>query len=450
MAQPYNGMTPESVAYGRRYGGALMQQGTDASPVGHWTQALARVLQGGVGGYEVGTADAAERQGKKAVADTWQQGLQRGQPIKAIAASLMGNPWGQEQGQSLASQALQTEASQGFQRSQQDRQFAQQMKMQQGSQAHAERMAALQEQLQLRMLRAKSDMERQQLTEKAKALGLITEAPTQPSAPVNGYVNNDPARPMGSEPPAPPQPPQPAPQPVAPQASAPPDPYQGLVNPAIPRAQSEAERKQKAAQALMLGDEKGAVKILAKDDDPKEYQTKDAIWAERMGRAEITMRGNIGAPDNPTYNPGRTLNRFWPDNAWFGNSETWRNYQAGAREWIAALLRKDTGAAVTQNEWDLYFPTYFPQPGDSAEVQKQKLERRVAEARKLRASSGGFFERMAPNFDQEMGQRIREQDTRRGLGGAPRASGPQPGAVEQGFRFKGGDPSRPENWEKVQ
>jgi hypothetical protein len=393
MAQPYNGMTPESVAYGRKYGGGLMQQGTDASPVGHWTQALARVLQGGVGGYEVGTADAAEREGKKGVADTWQQGLKNGLPIKSIAASLMGNPWGQEQGQSLASQALQTEASQGFQRSQQYRQFAQQMKMQQGSQAHAERMAGLQQQFQMKMLQAKSDMERQQLTEKAKALGLITDAPPQPPAPVQ---QSHPA----AQPPVNPA-----------------DPYQGLVNPAIPRAQSEAERKQKAAQAIMLGDEKGAVKILNKDEDPKEYQTKDAIWAERMGRAEVQLRGNVGPPDNPTYNPGRKANAWWPDTGFVANmtnSETFKNYQAGAREWIAALLRKDTGAAVTNTEWELYFPTYFPQPGDSAEVQKQKLERRVAEARKLRASSGGFFERMAPGFDAEMTQRMREQDARRG------------------------------------
>jgi|GEM_PF-6392083 len=141
--------TPETVASQRKFGTGLMQAGTDASAVGHWTQALARVLQGGVGGYTVGQANEGERQGKQAVADTWQQGLQRGQPIKAIAASLMGNPWGQEQGQSLASQALQTEASQGFQRSQQDRQFAQQMKMQQGSQAHSERMARLTNQLQI-------------------------------------------------------------------------------------------------------------------------------------------------------------------------------------------------------------------------------------------------------------------------------------------------------------
>lgn len=31
----------------------------------------------------------------------------------------------------------------------------------------------------------------------------------------------------------------------------------------------------------------------------------------------------------------------------------------------------------------------------------------------------------------------------------PTAGGPQPGQIEDGYRFKGGDPARPENWEPV-
>lgn len=310
-----------------------------------------------------------------------------------------------------------------------------------GSNAQAERMVRLQHELQLKLMSAKNDAERQQLVERARALGLTSEGPA-PSGPVNGYVNNDPARPVGAEPSAPAV----APIQYSPQPSIPPDPYQGLVNPAIPRSQADAERKQKAGQALLLGDEKGAVKILNKDDDPKEYQTKDAIWAERMARAEIQLRGNIGPPDNPTYNPGRKANAWWPDSGFVANmtnSETFRNYQAGAREWIAALLRKDTGAAVTNTEWELYFPTYFPQPGDSAEVQKQKLERRVAEARKLRASSGGFFERMAPNFDAEMSQRMREQNERLPQRPGQASGGPAPVRVtspEEARRLPSGTP----------
>ena len=34
--------------------------------------------------------------------------------------------------------------------------------------------------------------------------------------------------------------------------------------------------------------------------------------------------------------------------------------------------------------------------------------------------------------------------------GAPAAAAPQPGTVEQGHRFKGGNPADPANWERVQ
>lgn len=38
-----------------------MQQGSDVSPVRHWTQALARALQGGMGGYMAGQAEAEDK-----------------------------------------------------------------------------------------------------------------------------------------------------------------------------------------------------------------------------------------------------------------------------------------------------------------------------------------------------------------------------------------------------
>ena len=51
-------------------------------------------------------------------------------------------------------------------------------------------------------------------------------------------------------------------------------------------------------------------------------------------------------------------------------------------EFLQAILRKDTGAAITEPEQALYGVTYLPQPGDSEAVlaQKQQARRRAIEA----------------------------------------------------------------------
>lgn len=71
-----------------------------------------------------------------------------------------------------------------------------------------------------------------------------------------------------------------------------------------------------------------------------------------------------------------------------GNYMVSPEFQQGnqaASEWLAAILRKDTGAAITKNEFDLYGPMYIPQPGDTPEVlqQKQAARKRAEEAMRL-------------------------------------------------------------------
>jgi hypothetical protein len=75
----------------------------------------------------------------------------------------------------------------------------------------------------------------------------------------------------------------------------------------------------------------------------------------------------------------------------FGNSLVSEDYQRGKRdadEWITALLRKDTGAAVTEQEWKLYGPIYIPQPGDGPGTLKDKAEARQRAAEGMKKGLG--------------------------------------------------------------
>ncbi len=139
-----------------------------------------------------------------------------------------------------------------------------------------------------------------------------------------------------------------------------------------------------------------------------EGQTKDAGFAERMLRAEenIDRVAPIDAEGKPLkYDPTRQRNAYFPDqsswkNLWTANSinsKEWQQYIQSSRESMAALLRKDTGAAVTDTEFELYFPMYYPQPGDSPEVVKQKRAARKDLALGLARGSGPAFKRMFPN-----------------------------------------------------
>lgn len=74
-----------------------------------------------------------------------------------------------------------------------------------------------------------------------------------------------------------------------------------------------------------------------------------------------------------------------------GNMMVSEGYQVGRRaanEWITALLRKDTGAQVTREEWALYGPIYIPQPGDGKPVLKAKAEARKRAAEGMKAGLG--------------------------------------------------------------
>ena len=108
--------------------------------------------------------------------------------------------------------------------------------------------------------------------------------------------------------------------------------------------------------------------------------------------------------------------------------------QQAKLNFITAILRKESGAAIGQDEFEKEDKKYFPQIGDSSEVLAQKKQARqtAIKAMEIQAGPGAKeIQKFAPGGETSA---------------APVT--PKIGAVVDGYKFKGGNPGDPKNWEK--
>lgn len=124
------------------------------------------------------------------------------------------------------------------------------------------------------------------------------------------------------------------------------------------------------------------------------------------------------------YAPGNTA-------AYFMKPE-FQQYDQAQRDFINAQLRKESGAAISPSEFDNARRQYFPQPGDSDAVIKQKAQNRKIAIDAMHRTAG-------PALQVGPQEAVPQQQ-----------GGPEPGVTEDGYRFLGGDPADQNNWEPVQ
>ena len=85
------------------------------------------------------------------------------------------------------------------------------------------------------------------------------------------------------------------------------------------------------------------------------------------------------------------------------------------RDFVNAVLRKESGAAIGASEFKNAQRQYFPQPGDSKEVIEQKAKNRRTAIQGLRVMSGPGA-RMMDEAMQPQGYGNRLDGTKKGLG----------------------------------
>jgi hypothetical protein len=90
---PQNVQSPQSVTRKRRLADAMMQQGTDTSPVGHPLGALARAMQGGMAGYMSHKADTAESEGRVGAMSRLTEAMANKNMGTADYMNIASDPW---------------------------------------------------------------------------------------------------------------------------------------------------------------------------------------------------------------------------------------------------------------------------------------------------------------------------------------------------------------------
>ena len=147
--------------------------------------------------------------------------------------------------------------------------------------------------------------------------------------------------------------------------------------------------------------------------------------------SEGTERSAVGA--GTQYGIGGIVNAL--PSALGGANPQQQQFQQAKLNFITAILRKESGAAIGQDEFEREDQKYFRQVGDSDAVAAQKKQARQTAIKAMEIQAGPGAKEIK-NFEPraEPSQPI---------------SAPKVGAVQDGYKFKGGDPSKPSSWEKL-
>jgi hypothetical protein len=144
------------------------------------------------------------------------------------------------------------------------------------------------------------------------------------------------------------------------------------------------------------------VPIGAKESPITESQANANIYASRATEANRILAEIGGAYQPAKINAQQALAStplVGGVLGWAGNKALTDNDQMVAqaqRDFINAVLRKESGAVIAQSEFDNAAKQYFPQPGDSEAVIVQKARNRETALRGLVVAAGPAMGRNQP------------------------------------------------------
>ena len=119
-------------------------------------------------------------------------------------------------------------------------------------------------------------------------------------------------------------------------------------------------------------------------------QLKVAGFVKRAEQAEDAARQLIDGGYNPTTAGADVQSRwFYPG---IKQSGEYKGYDQASRNFISAVLRRESGAAISNSEYENERQKYFPVPGDDKDTIAQKAAARAQAMAGLKAESGSAYD----------------------------------------------------------
>ena len=168
-----------------------------------------------------------------------------------------------------------------------------------------------------------------------------------------------------------------------------------------------------------------------------EGQSNAALYADRMREADATITSNEKAGMSLG---GKALEAVPGGAGNYLQSDEYQLFEQARRNFINAVLRRESGAVIADSEFANAEKQYFPRPGDSEAVIKQKAANRRSAIEGISRAAGSTYKPQGAAPQQAAPAPAQQ-------------ASPQPpavGTVVDGYLFKGGNPADQNNWSKVQ
>lgn len=131
---------------------------------------------------------------------------------------------------------------------------------------------------------------------------------------------------------------------------------------------------------------------------PTEPAGRAGSFAGRMASAENALTVTMGGGFDPTTARAAAEQAFFPEGL---KSDNTKRFENAKLQWVTALLRRESGAAVPKWELDIYDKAFFPKWNDPPDVVAQKASVRQQAQLSLRNEAEGqrtFVEPIPPSI----------------------------------------------------